>query len=377
MMTHRERLLAVLRGDRVDRVPIWLLFPYAPAPYYTDVRANPHYRPVMGLADRYALTLNRRGLGAGLFAPEVRQGHEDTTDGPWRVRRQWIEYRGRRLWAEQRTGPGPAQIKKLLETEDDLHVYCSLPLNTDPARIAADLEAQLPRYLAERDAFPPEAGAMMLDLGEPIGPLYGSANLTEYPVWSVTCFDEITDWLDRHMQRVRIIYDWCLQRDLAEVYFLVGSELASPPMLSPATFDRWIVPYARELIERIHAHGRYAIQHYHGQIRLILPRFLEMGADALHTIEAPPTGDCTLAEAFEVVGDRIALIGNVQYDCFRSYTPAQMARAVRDVLAEANGRRLILSPSAGPYEHEISRRVAANYLAFLRAGWHAGQRRAR
>ena len=37
------------------------------------------------------------------------------------------------------------------------------------------------------------------------------------------------------------------------------------------------------------------------------------------------------------------------------------------------GARLILSPSAGPYEPSLSPQVAANYLAFLDAGWDLGR----
>ena len=93
-----------------------------------------------------------------------------------------------------------------------------------------------------------------------------------------------------------------------------------------------------------------------------------MAPDALHTIEAPPTGNCTLAEAYDVIGDKIALIGNVQYDLFRSLTPVQMREEVKRVIDEVAGRRFILSPSAGPYEQTLPPHMSANYLAFLQAG---------
>jgi len=85
--------------------------------------------------------------------------------------------------------------------------------------------------------------------------------------------------------------------------------------------------------------------------------------------EAPPVGNCTFTEAFNVVGDRMALIGNIQYDDFRALEPAQMAAAVRAVLDECRGRRLILSPSAGPYEAALSPRLVENYLTFMQTGW--------
>ena len=358
-MTGRQRLMAALRGEPTDRTPMWLLFPYHPTAYYVDVRRHTAYAPVVQAAERWAITLNRRNVTVPLFGPEVKPWAEE---GQGSLRRG-LEYRGRRL--------GGHPDGKLLQNEQDLELYCSLPVETDPAVLEAALDAWLPTYLREREEFPAHLGAMMLDLGEPIGPLYHSANLTEYPVWSITHAGLIEDFLDRLMQRQRILYRTCLQRRLAEVYFLVGSELASPPMVSPATFDRWIVPYATELIDMIHQAGAFAIQHYHGQIGQILPRFVAMGADALHTIEAPPVGDCTLDEAFAITGNRITLIGNIQYDEFRSLTPEAMAGRVCEVLAEAAGRRLILSPSAGPFDAHPSPRLIANYLAFLQAGWEA------
>ena len=368
-MNARERLFAVLNGEPTDHVPIWLLFPYHRTGYYGDVRDEPSYRPVFEASKQYAIMLDRRNPRVPLFAPEVKQWHEAWTEGDDKVEREFLEYQGRRLYSEIRRHSWGTDIKRLLCTADDLEFYCSLPLNTDPDAITAQLDAQLPTYLQERAEFPEEYGAMMLDLGEPVGALYGVSKLEEYAVWSLTHSDLIVDWFDRVMVQKRLVYQYCLDRKLAEVYFLVGSELASPPLVSRKTFRRWIVPYARELIELIHAHGCKVIQHYHGQIKLILPDFLEMGPDGLHTIEAPPIGNCTFTEAFDIVGDKIALIGNIQYDEFRALTPDEMRRAVIAVLDECRGKRLILSPSAGPYEESITPEMAENYLAFMKTAW--------
>jgi len=352
-LANRERLFAALEDRPVDRVPIWLLFPYHRVGYYADVRANPCYTALFDLSKRYCVMLNRRNLGVRMFAPEVTEKTETVEESGWRVERRTLAHRGERLVAETRRRGDEVVVKKLLETEADLDVLLSFPLNTDASAIHAELETQLPQYLREKAEFPEQYGAMMLDLGEPVGFLYHSSRLEEYALWSVACNEKVLLFLDRAMERARHIYRYCLARDLADVYFLVGSELASPPLVSPATFRQWIVPYAKELIGLVHAHGKKAIQHYHGQIRHILPDFLTMGADALHTIEAPPVGNCTFTQAFEIVGRRMALIGNIQYDDFHALTPEQMAAAVRAVLDECRGRRLILSPSAGPYEEHI------------------------
>jgi len=56
----------------------------------------------------------------------------------------------------------------------------------------------------------------------------------------------------------------------------------------------------------------------------------------------------------------------IQYDCFRSYSEKEMEQAVVEVLRECKGKRLILSPSAGPYEEVISPQMQKNYEVFIR-----------
>ncbi|MFZ2658240.1 MAG: uroporphyrinogen decarboxylase family protein [Victivallales bacterium] len=368
-MNARERLFASLEGRETDRTPIWLLFPYHATGYYADVRNTPSYRNIVSLAEKHAITLDRRGLGASLFAPEVKSGSKSFTEDGVKISRTVLEYRGRQLISETRCGKDKTTVSKLIKDEDELAFYCSLPVNTDRRRIVDELEGRIRKYLAEKAEFPEELGSMMLDLGEPISNLYHSSELEEYAIWSLTCPDMVKEFLDRVMEHYRIVYSICLEMKLADVYFLVGSELASPPLLSRSTFQSWIVPYGKELISMIRQGGAKSIQHYHGQIKEILPDFLEMAPDGLHTIEAPPVGNCTFAEAFAATKSKIALIGNIQYDCFRSYSEKEMEQAVLDVLRECRGKRLIISPSAGPYEDAISPQMQKNYEVFVRTAW--------
>ena len=90
-----------------------------------------------------------------------------------------------------------------------------------------------------------------------------------------------------------------------------------------------------------------------------------MAPDALHTIEAPPVGNCTFTQAFEAVNDNITLIGNIQYEDFRSFTKEQMIEAVTKVLDECKDKRLILSPSAGPFLEPLPKQMIDNYITFM------------
>ncbi|MBT4501451.1 MAG: hypothetical protein HOC74_27230, partial [Gemmatimonadetes bacterium] len=72
------------------------------------------------------------------------------------------------------------------------------------------------------------------------------------------------------------------------------------------------------------------------------------------------------------VGDRITLIGNVQYDEFRSATTEQMAASVTDLLEECRDRRFILSPTAGPFDPDPPESIIRNYRVFLETAWEYG-----
>ena len=338
-MTNRERILGTLRGQWVDRTPIWLLFPWHKTSYYTDVRSESSYREVTEAMIKTASVLDRRNFEIKVFSVP------------------------------------PAGSGRFLKSEDDLDAFMELPINDNPTAIGAELERLLPVYLGERAEFPLDMGCMMLDLGESIGVLYHAADLSEYPIWSLTRRSEVAAFLGRMQKHFLEKYRWCLERDLADIYFLVGSELAAPPMVSLEVFREWIVPFEKELIDLIHSYGKLVITHFHGQIRDLLPDFLAMAPDGLHTIEEPPIGNCPLEDAFQIVGDRITLIGTIQYDEFRALKPQEMRAEVRRVLDTARGHRFVLSPSAGPYHPELPAPMRDNYLAFLDEGEKNGYSR--
>jgi uroporphyrinogen-III decarboxylase len=371
-MNQRERLFAFLNNEPVDRVPIWLLFPYHRIGCYVDVHNLNCYRRIVDVAMDKTVWLNRRPGRAPLYTPDVKIWNEEETVNGAHIFRRNIAYKDCHLIREVRTGPDGKSIKPYLTSEEDLDILLSIPIELDEKALYKALDAQAVAYRREMAEFPTHLGAMMNALGEPIGSIYGMSDLSEMPIWSITAPEKVEALLDRYMMRHRLIYRYFLENDLGDVYFMVGSELASPPMVSRATFQRWIVPYAQELIAMAHSYGKKVIQHYHGQIKEILPDFLTMGPDALHVIEAPPIGNCTHTEAFDIVGDKIGLIGNIQYDDFRALTPEEMDKAVYECLEECRGRRFMLSPTAGPYEEYISEQMQANYIQFIQSGWKYG-----
>ena len=372
LMTSRERLFAALNGEPTDRTPIWLLFPWHWYGSYVDVRKLPHYKRIANLAEQYCITLNRRNIGVKWNTDEVSVTWEKIDNAEEKINRQTIRYKDITLWSERGTRRGQDINKKLLDSVEDIEAICEMPVEYDEKIIDAALVPQFAKYDAEKAEFPEHLGAMMLDMGEPISLIYHNSNLEEMSIASF--YEEtsakVTAFLARLNEQKKIVYRKTLERGMADVYFMVGSELAAPPMVGIDTFNKWIVPFAKDLTEQIHNYGKHVIQHYHGQIKHILEGFVEMGADAVHTIESPPVGNCTITEAYEVVGDKLALIGNVQYDDFRSMSREQMRKTVNDLLDEVAGRRFILSPSAGPYDPNVDERFINNYETFIETGFN-------
>jgi len=359
--------MCALQGEPVDRTPVWLLFPYHPTSYYVDVRSHPDYRRIFDLSQQQGvIMLNRRNPAVRWHSPDVVYERAEIASNSGPVHRRTMKWGGVQVYSDHPRKAG-SPGKKLLESDEDLEAFCRLPIEDNEPRIEADLKDQLGEYRREQSEFPLDQGSMMLDLGSPVNALYHSSNLEEYAIWSLTHDSLIVDWLGRMMKQLEIVYRFCLERDLADVYFLVGSELAAPPLVSRETFQRWVVPYESRLIALVHSYGKKVIQHFHGQIHEILPDFVTMNPDGLHTIEAPPVGNCTLSQAYETTQARITLIGNIQYDEFRSATPAEMRRRVHETLDEVAGRRFILSPTAGPFDTDPSPTLLENYRAFIQA----------
>lgn len=74
-------------------------------------------------------------------------------------------------------------------------------------------------------------------------------------------------------------------------------------------FDRFIMPHLTRSIKAYRDMGFYTIKHTDGNIMPILDRLVEAGPHALHSLD--PQGGVDIAEVVKLVGDKVALCGNV------------------------------------------------------------------
>jgi uroporphyrinogen-III decarboxylase len=194
------------------------------------------------------------------------------------------------------------------------------------------------------------------------------------PVWTLEHRGLLRELLDVAQQRILDELRYCLDRGAGPLYYFNGPEYALPPLMSPADFEEFVVEYDRRLVELVHSYpGTYVIVHSHGRVNRFLERFASLGLDGLNVLEPPPMGDTVLAEAKQRIGDRVCLIGNVQYDDLARGTPEQVDRLVIDAIDQgAPGGGFILSPCAAPYERPLPERASANLIRFLETAHRYG-----
>ncbi len=86
-----------------------------------------------------------------------------------------------------------------------------------------------------------------------------------------------------------------------------GDSLASCNVISPRTYDRFSFPYSKRVFDAWHAHGAKAcLLHICGNSTPVLTRYADTGADLVEIDNA-----VSMATAKERIGDRTAIVGNV------------------------------------------------------------------
>ena len=256
--------------------------------------------------------------------------------------------------------PGTTASEKTshyLKTEDDIRLYLSWPFQPPPVDVT--LYHDLERSVGD-------GGVVTYRLMDALGVAGGNlaaefmALLTvDNPRLLLRLVETLAERIYTHVQAV-------LEAGARPIFHLSGSEYATPPLMRPQQFDEFVMPFDRPLIELMHRHGCKVLVHCHGRVNAVLERFIAMGADGLHPLEAPPMGDITLADAKRRVGDRLCFIGNLQIGDMMRAEPHEIRAQVRRIRQDVP-TGMILSTSATPYETVLSERLLANYIAALEA----------
>ena len=102
------------------------------------------------------------------------------------------------------------------------------------------------------------------------------------------------------------------------------------PFLSPRQFSEFVTPFLAELIQGYRERGFYTIKHTDGDIMLILDQLVACKPHALHSLD--PQAGVDIAKVKKMVGDQVALCGNVNCGLMQTGTEDEVIASTRYAL---------------------------------------------
>ncbi len=117
----------------------------------------------------------------------------------------------------------------------------------------------------------------------------------------------------------------------------VGDPFATGELIGPDFYERFALPYCRQLVDHIHAAGRPVVLHICGETACLLPLIPRTGAQAFSVDEIE------LAAAQRALAGETVLMGNVSTSLLRDGTPQAVHEAARDCLRATRGHPFLLS----------------------------------
>lgn len=372
-MTRRERLMATLRGEPVDRPAVnlyeiggCLVDPNDPDPF--NVYNDPSWLPLLQLAeertDIIRLMLPRVTPACGDCRDEYIKTEESFEDESRYIRTR-VELGCRtltQLVRRDRDTDTSWVLEHLLKDSDDLRAYLEMPDEVHSCQV--DI-----RNLVEADREIGERGIVMVDMGDPLCMAASLLSMGDYTVLALTERELFHSLLDKLSQHLYAVVERVAREFPGHLWRVYGPEYATEPYLPPCLFEEYVVRYTGPIVDMIQRHGGFARIHCHGRIRNIMPYVVAMGPAAIDPIEPPPQGDMELADIRTEYGKDLVLFGNLEISDIENTEPADFEKVVARSLEDGTlgeGRGFVLMPSAAPCGRNISARTMTNYETIVR-----------
>ena len=372
-MTRRERLMATLRGNPVDRPAVsfyeiggFAVDPTDPDPF--NIYNAPTWQPLLQLAEEQTDLIRMRAPVVHRSTPFEKSKfwhtEEFLQDGS-RFQRTTVKIAGRTLTALTRREPAVNTIwtlEHLLKDEEDLRAYLELPDEAAPPTV------EIAPLLAEEQELG-DRGIIMVDTPDPLCLAAGLFSMEDYTVLAFTQRELFHRLLEKLARPLHAQTEITAREFPGHLWRIYGPEYATEPYLPPELFQEYVVRYTGPMVRMIQRHGGYARIHCHGRIRNVLPLICQMGACAIDPVEPPPQGNITLAEVRRDYGRDLALFGNLEIADIENQPPAEFEKIVAQSLREGTagtGRGFVLMPSAAPYGRVITPQTMANYETMVR-----------
>jgi len=378
MMTRRERLMATLRGEPVNRpaVNFYEIGGFAVDPSDPDefnVYNDPSWQPLLQLAEEHSDLIRMRSpvksrshdpVDAGGPRDEFFKTEKFLADG-CSFKRVTLKIAGRTMTSLTRRSPDLDTVwtlEHLLKCTDDLKAYLELPDEVFAEQIDVNRLIEEDRKLGDR-------GIVMVDTEDPLcaaAYLFSMQDFTVIALIEQKLFHRLLEKLSHHIYTRT---QTTAEQFPGHLWRIYGPEYATEPYLPPHLFEEYVVRYTGPMVETIQKHGGFARIHCHGRIRAVLDYIVDMNPAAIDPIEPPPQGDVELEYVRRRYGKDLVLFGNIEFAAVESTEPAEFEKLVSNTLKDATaseGRGFVLMPSSAPISRKITPRVLSNYETMLR-----------
>ena len=382
MLSARERVLRTLRGEPVDRIPIFPPIPWAPRHSDPDNPSqpwmrSPEFQAVIALADRYCDEFVGCPAFPGLFDRRFLE-----------IPRRFIEAmpeqrRGDRWTVHEYTVHTPqGDLHTVEELEDNVSTcWCVEPLVKDQADARKLLS--VPFHFDPPDTQPffahkadtGQAGLIQTGVSSPVVCVSRLMHFDLFLEWCAAERDLVLELIRTVHERIVTKLRHLVAKGVAKdtVLWVGGSEQCTPPMMGPRDYDAFVVPFESE-IYRLWREARGLVHlHCHGKIGTVFDRMLEMGADYIDPMEPPPDGDLTLADARVRANGRTTLMGNIEFHRLEYGEPSEVEELVHRAIEQGGPDHFMLYPSATAIQ-AITPRQSANCIRYIEAGVRYGKR---
>ena len=375
-MTRRERLMATLRGEPVDRPAVnfyeiggFLVNPNDPDEY--NIYNSHSWLPLLNLAENNTDIIR-------LVSPVRAQSHL-SWDGSSNVgiRKQFVEEKtweennsrftsltfsieGKKLTSLSRRDKNLDtvwSVEPLLKNSDDVKLYLKLPDEIFEENFDIPHLEEEERKLGDR-------GIVMVDTEDPICAVAALFNLEDFTVFAYTEPVLCHKLLEKHARYIHKRTEKVSKEFPGRLWRIYGPEYVTEPFFPSSYFEDYVVKYTGPMVKRIKEHGGIVRIHSHGRIRNILDYIVAMGADATDPIEPPPHGDVEMKYLREKYGKQLVLFGNIEIADIESMAEDEFRKMVRQTIADATageGRGFVLLPTSAPYGRTISETTLRNY----------------
>ena len=324
-MTSRERVIAVIAGERPDRIPV-----YGWIRANLEEQINAAFGSVADFEDKYEFDL------AHLFG------------GPFPYRRDDLE-------AIRASNGGVIEPVHLLDIS-----------MTDPDESAAydSLRADIDHHKTQRDRFVyVQSPGIFECLNVPFGIEHHLMYLALYENELHEVYRRQAEWnrqramncLDLGIDMIHLSDDWGAQTGL---------------MFSPDTWRNLIFPYHKIACDAVREHGGYLSLHSDGNVTQVLDGIVELGYNVLHPYQISAGMD--YGHYFERYADRFTIMGGLDVQTTIGFGNYERLQAeITDVLERFKERGILFCTTHFVQDHcSIEELTFAYDLIYKRVRCH-------